>query len=581
MLNKNISQGPSPLCLWDILFVALAAFYAYAVAVGVVDMSAGGAVIDSDLDTYAQGMIGAMHPGLFAADPVLHAITPANSIWNVQRWLAECITTPDAPAVALLRAGALGIFVWFTSFYVLGRWLFGRPALAALTSLLMGITVYMEWGTFWGVLQADPVPRVLYGALWPFLLMGCVAAVKNAWLRPLVMLATGASIWVHGVNALNCGAMFFLAFFFHKPKGCSWLGHLGLCALCLVLFFGPVLAFLWPSLAPRAFSADELAIFRGVFALRWQHDYGHLAERLWHLLSPTHELSILWLLGLGLAGGLVVILRGRDDGRSGDVSRIRQLAGLYPYFVLALLLVVGFSAAEGAWSQATGRLPLGHELVRGLRYLIPFSWLMFVGAVATFATSDERSSGAFSRRLLPALVVALAVVLFCVVQDRQNVAAHHGISMLTGVSLPLEAQAQEAREDAAAFREALDAVASTVPVGESVFADGEYMAVRHVAKRPLVHTFKDGYAHYYSRDPEGCRVWLGLTRRMDKARKEDPVEIVAIWLDSGAPWLLFRNAALADVVKASGGSIAWQGKGWFLARAMRSLSVKLTSFANG
>ena len=108
-----------------------------------------------------------------------------------------------------------------------------------------------------------------------------------------------------------------------------------MCALCLELFFAPVLAFLWSSRSRIAFSVGELAIFHDVFALRWRDDYGHLAERLWHLVNPMHELSILWLLVLGLSGWLVVLVR----GRGGDVSRIRQLAGLYPCFVFGLFLL--------------------------------------------------------------------------------------------------------------------------------------------------------------------------------------------------------------------------------------------------
>lgn len=544
-------------CLFcDIVFMVLAALYAWAVNIGIEDISAGGAVIDSDLATYAQAMAGAAWPSAFTADPVLHAMTPGNSIWNLQRFLAEHIGSPDNPALALLRVGALTVFFHLVSFYILGRWLFGRPSLAALTSLLMAITVYMEWGTFWGVLQSDPVPRVLYGALWPFLLMGCLVALQRAWLRPLVMLATGASMWVHGVNALNCGAMFFLAFFLCRPAYLTWSRHLLLCLCCLVLYFIPVLAFLWPSLAPKAFSADDLALFREVFTIRWEKDYGHVAERLMHLVSFDHHSSILGIVVVGFIGWVFVLLRGQ--------GRILDLAKICPPFLLALLCVVGFSTAESIWSQANGRLPLGHELVRGLRYLIPLSWLMLVGLIASTGLPAKKI---LHVRPFSILVLATAITLLCIVQDRQNIAALAGINKVTGIVMPHAAKAQEQKLQALAYKDLIVAISQYVPDGEAVFSDGEDMAVRYLAKRPLVHTFKDGYAHYYSRDVAGCRTWLMYAQKMKNAL-EHPEEIVNTWLASGAPWLVLHKHDLL-VSAQQYGELVWEGQAGALLKRLK------------
>lgn len=93
-------------------------------------------------------------------------------------------------------------------------------------------------------------------------------------------------MWVHGISALNTGAMFFLAFALHRPQGQSLVAHLVNCVFCLVLYFIPVLAFLWPSLTQtHAFSAADMAVFQELFNLRWQEDYGRLGERLAHLVS--------------------------------------------------------------------------------------------------------------------------------------------------------------------------------------------------------------------------------------------------------------------------------------------------------
>ncbi|GKG93660.1 hypothetical protein CE91St38_16680 [Desulfovibrionaceae bacterium] len=531
--------------LWDLLALALAACYAWAALQGVLSISVGGAQLDSDLATYAQGMAGADHPELFVLDPVLRAVTPANSIWNLERFTARLLTPGNDYVVGLFRAGALAIFIFYAGWYLLGRWLFGSPGPAFLLALLAGVTVWVEWGTFWGIAQSDPVPRVFFAALWPFLLLGALAAQERPLLRPPAMLAAGLCMWVHGISALNTGAMFFLAFALHRPQGQSLVAHLVNCVFCLVLYFIPVLAFLWPSLTQtHAFSAADMAVFQELFNLRWQEDYGRLGERLAHLVSFSSPM--LPLLCGGFAAWLIVRRRGG--------MRARRLAAMCPAFVLALVLVVLFSWAESRLAPEFGRLPLGHELVRGLRFLVPLSWLMIVAALACFRPRLSRAG-----RLLLAGGVTSAVLLLS--QDRQYMAAQYAVSQATGLPLPLLDDAREAMRGAAAYREALDRLARLVPPGVPVFSDSDAMAVRYLAQRPLVHSFKDGYIFFYNKDVQGSRTWLRYNALMQRG----PTGYIDAWLASGVPWLLSgrpRDKALLEPY----GDVLWENGGWLIAR---------------
>ena len=149
----------------DLVFILLAAFYAVAVACGVPDMASGGADMDSDLSTYAFSMAGLAHPEYFVNDPILRTLTPANSFWNLFQFLADVLTPDNAYAVGLFRAGALTIFLGLCSAYALGRWLFSSPGLAAVLAMLFSVTIWVGWGTFWGLTHSDPIPRTLYAAL--------------------------------------------------------------------------------------------------------------------------------------------------------------------------------------------------------------------------------------------------------------------------------------------------------------------------------------------------------------------------------------------------------------------------------
>ncbi|WP_297826517.1 translation initiation factor 2 [uncultured Desulfovibrio sp.] len=532
---------------WDALFLSLAACYAWAALQGVLTISAGGAHLDSDLATYAQGMAGAAHPELFAADPVLREATPANSIWNLERFAAGLLTPGNEYVRGLFRAGALAMFVFYAGWYLAGRRLFGSPALSALLALLMGVTVWVGWGTFWGVAHSDPIPRVFFAALWPFLLLAALAAWERPSLRPPAMLAAGLCMWVHGISALNTGAMFFLAFALHRPQGQKLHTHLGNCALCLMVYFTPVLAFLWPSLTQaRAFSPADMAVFQQLFSLRWQEDYGRLGERLLQMISFSSP--VLPLLCGGLAGWLVVRRRGGE--------RMQRLAAMYPAFVLALVLVVLFSWAESRFAPEIGRLPLGHELVRGLRFLAPLSWLMIVGALACFWPRLPRAG-----RVALAGGVMLAVLLLS--HDRQHMAAQYTLSRLTCQPLPLRHDAEAALRAAVTRREALDALARLVPPGQAVFSsnDADAMAARYLALRPVAHAFKDGYIFFYNKDVQGCRNWL----RYDALMRQGPTGYIDAWLASGAPWLLSHRPQDRPLVQPYG-DVLWESGGWFIAR---------------
>lgn len=240
-------EKTSHIWLCDLVFMVFSALYALLALEGVIAISGHGVHMDSDLATYAQAMTHALHPGFFASDPVLNSNSPAVDISNLERLVATLLMPGDNVAVGLFRAGAVAIFIFYCGWYILGRWLFKSPALSALLSVLCGITIWIEFGTFWGINHSDPIPRVYFAAIFPLLLLFALAAIKHAKFRPAAMFLTGLSIWVHGVSALNCGAMFFVAFALSKPGETGPGAHMAGLALCLFSFFLPVLCFLWPA----------------------------------------------------------------------------------------------------------------------------------------------------------------------------------------------------------------------------------------------------------------------------------------------------------------------------------------------
>lgn len=524
----------------DILFLSLAAVYAALVWTGIAPLSGDGAVLDSDLQTYAQGMAGEALRPEFADDPVLAAATPANSIPNLERILASWLASPGQWATGLLKAGTIAIFLFYAGWYALGRWLYGAPALAAMLALACGITVWVGWGTFWGVNHSDPVPRVFFAAIMPFLLLLGFIGLKRPAIRPIAMLLCGLSIWVHGVSALNCGAMIFTSFLFIRKPGTSWKTHAANLCICLLAFFAPVLYFLWPSLNQGAsFSQDELALFHELFELRWAEDYGNFGARIARFLSFANQGWPI-LLG-GIAGYLTLLLLGS--------GRERLLCKVVPCYLLALAATTAFCWLEGKYAPSFGRLPMGHELVRGLRFCVPLAWLLAAGGIGCLC-------GKHLRRLLLCLEIALVLAISA---DRQLMAAQYALSSLTGVKLPLSDRAALEAEKARNMRKLFERIQAIVPPAEAIFCPEDAMPVRYISQKPLAHSFKDGYVHFYNKDVEKSRLWLSL----EKMSRTGLNGVLAAWRQSGANWLLCRQdlAGIADY-----GRVMLDQDGWLLVR---------------
>lgn len=523
----------------DVLFVVGAAIFAMLAYHGIIAISHGGAFLDSDLMTYAQGMAGEARPEFFAGDPVLSARSPSNSIPNLERVLGGWLTPGNNWAEGLLKAGAVAIFIFYCSWYFLGRWLYGSPALAALLSLVCGITVWVGWGTFWGITHSDPIPRVFFGALLPILLWLGIAGITRPYLRPAAMGLAGLFMWVHGVSALNAGAMLFMVFLFNRAPG--YKHHFGNLAICLAAFLIPVAIFLWPSLHQgHTFTADELNLFRDMLELRWREDYGDFWVRLARFFNPTSDVFPI-LLG-GLAGFFVILFMGGQ--------REKLLCRIYPCFIGGLLLVALFCWAESAWSPSLGRLPMGHELVRGMRFMVPISWMLAIGGIACLG----------GKWLRVGLLCATMCAILLFSRDRQLMAAEYAITNLTGIRLPLSMEGEIEKAQSAHFAAVIEELQEIVPPGEAIYSPEDLMQIRYKALRPLAHAFKDGYIYYYNKDLEGSRNWLEL----EELRRSGPTGWQQAWQTSGAKWLLIRAGEIqspqADM------EIVLDKNGWILAR---------------
>ena len=529
--------------LLDLACLALAAAIALLATQGSIDLSCGGVNIDSDLQTYAQSLARDRFPESFANDPAMHIKDNASLIPNIETTLGG-ILAPDAPAIGLLRAGGVIVFLFYALWFLFGRWLLGSRTLATTLALLSGITVWIGWGTFWGILHSDPLPRSLYAALWPLLIMLGAYACLYPRLRPLAMLAAGLSIWVHGVSALCTGAMLACAFAFCKDSRHSLAGHVTTLATSVATFLVPVCIYLRSTFfADVPISSEEQQIIQTVFHTRWAKDYSSNMQTILDMLRFDNAIPYIFLAGLACAFANL-----RSANR-----RIVLLTKLYFAFLAGILATFAISVAESWLAARLHRIPLGHELVRGVRFIIPLSLIMLVCTLHSYWNRVPNA-------LRVALPAVLAFCLFGFAPDKQCLALQHALSSALRIELPLAEKARQEKAEAELEHEAVLQAARITKQGEQVFTPDEVLALRYVALRPVTYTFKEGYIFYYRKDVAGMRQWLAWLD-MIKASKDGYLKA---WRQSPARVLLCRIPADMGEIQPYG-DIVWKNRKWLLA----------------
>ncbi|MBO5491183.1 MAG: hypothetical protein J5960_07155 [Desulfovibrio sp.] len=532
--------------LADALFVLLAGMFCLAALNGTLAMNPRAVNIDSDLQWYAQILEARLHPEAFAADPVVPLFPHEPGVPNLLTDLAGWLSPTDHAPTNLLYVGSLGIFLHFLMYYALGRWLFGRPSLAAVFSLLMSITVYWAYGTFWGNLHSDPVPRIFFADLWPLLLIGACLAVRRVALRPLVLLLTGCAVNVHTVSTLMFGPMLLMAFAL-LPQGRPWRRHAAHWLLCAGCFALPVAAYLWWLRGGVLAQPHDEALFAQVRAFRFEEDFQNLWLSLREILAHYSLTQPVLPVG-ALCWWIAWKNRARLSGR------LQSLLALMPGMALGMAGMCVLCALEIWLTSILGRNNYSQEILRGTRFLIPLSWLAATAALALVWPK------------LPALLrggaaFGLAFCLFFVSQDKQVLAARHCLAEVSGFAALDTAEGRGMVRAGALQMEALSALRRHIRPGELVFSNNDLMAVRYAAHCPMSPVHKDGNIIYYAKEPEIARRWV----EMQRVTAADPRGWITLWKDGEAPLLLTRNVDCREELLGAG-DLLFENAEWLLLR---------------
>jgi hypothetical protein len=520
-------------CPWDLVVIVSILIYTWIAYSGMIPTSVDGVNICSDLACYAQHLAGISHRAPFAQDPILAVPTPSNTLPTIETFLARLLQPDDNYVLGLFRAAAIAVAGNYIAYYIVGRLFFKSIILSVLLSVLMTTTVWVGFGTFWGLATGDVTPRVFFSAYFALLFVGAVLTIDRPLLRPIIMFAAGAGIYIHGISSLNASCMFFVVFAFSKPDSSSTSNHIKNLIVCVLAWAVPTFLFFHGVLTQSgSFTSEKLEILQQTFDKRFAKDYG----KLFH----GDEIP---LLPLAIIGYIVIMYIGTTQ-----MKKLVKICILM-FFGICVALILSF--VESSLSVYIDRMPMGREIPRGARFLVPIIWLMVVGA------------GTCLMQKFPHTIFIMATIsIVCIVtfdEGRWMRAFSYEVRDVLG--LQQSQKTVQEMEEARKYLEALKALDRLAPPGEPVLGIPDAMAVRYLLHRPLVHSFKDGSFYLYNRDFEGAKKWLHLAKLLGDEGG------VKFWLASGARWLLCDDPEVREcLVQEGAGTIVWSNETWFIAR---------------
>lgn len=508
------------------------------------------ALLTPDLGVYASLAAAQESPDLFLRDPFLanpENINSYNMIYVPLIQALKHLFGNYGTACAFLLP--FFIFIHLTGYYVLGVSVFKNPWAGLLVSLLLSVPVLTLYD-YWGLIL-DALPRFLYQGLIPFLLALSIWRGHDPKWWPVLLGGVGLLNYVHPLSTPAWAAALVFALWVSAPTLGFWqkTRNMALAVLVLLLVLSPfVLNYVQSTVVNTSDTVgyeEVMAIVQARFPVI---DATNPMDTLGVFLAGRRgmEIDLLWyfIWSLGILG-LVYGLVWRKGSQ--EYPYLRQLAA----WMVGILLVSGFvPMLETVIFTSLRRIPPELELVRTLRYLVP---LILLAAAYTLwmISRGVQKKGILSPTASPYVFTGLSVILLLAwgissqthyrdfrVAVRQNLSC-----FLQG---KLVCPLPPVRMD---FIDILNVVRGETPVGARIFSEGQEVAVRYYALRPLAFTYKDGAPLAYT-DQKQLLVWnehttameeLAFIRKFPFRHRAFVREILELAQDTQADYLLLQE----------------------------------------
>jgi hypothetical protein len=354
---------------WDVVivlfFVLIAFFYQLAV------MSSGfpTVILGGDAANIAGFAAGRAFPSLFKGDAILGDLNNIGLYVTIHLpiviWLEKLVGNFGLAYSLLLFPH---VFLQFFSYYLLGRTLYQNRYWAFLFSLAVSAPLALDGGEVWGVVS-DAMPRFTFQVLIPFILILLLSAWREKPGRwPWVMVIAGLMAFIHPVSTPAWAFALWLGFWPILPRAWNtrrrWLEMFKL-GIILALALLPY-ASIYLTYHQGGSGNTNYDLVHFILTEYFPSNLLNIPAALQTLLRNTAQFGLLWY---GLAGLALTFLLFRSAR-----ARLKQM--------LVWMAGIAFISILVPWVETnierTFRIiPLQTELMRGMRYLVPFLFIFW------------------------------------------------------------------------------------------------------------------------------------------------------------------------------------------------------------
>jgi hypothetical protein len=382
LTSTRILHWPVDFKIADWLTVLLFALLAFIYQLSVSSHGFPTVILGGDAANIASFAAGRAFPNLFSGDAILGDLNNIGLYVTIHLPIAiglEKLLGNFGLAYSVLLFPH--VFLQFFSYYLLGRVLFGSRYWAFLFSLATSAPMSLAGGEVWGAV-GDGMPRFTYQVLIPFILILLLSTWRDRPQRwPWIMVAAGLMAFIHPVSTPTWAFALWLGFWPIMPSAYDMrrkLLEMFKLGVILVLALLPYVS-IYLTYHQGGQGNTDYDLVYNILINYFPYDLLNIPAAVGVLIKATSQFGLLWV---GLAGLLLTFLLFKSE-RGRIVQMLTWMAGIA--FVTILVPMV-----EQSIERTFRIIPLQTELMRGMRYLVPFLFIFWFYPLAELTNRAAR-----------------------------------------------------------------------------------------------------------------------------------------------------------------------------------------------
>ena len=460
---------------------------------------------------------GRSFPELFPKDGILFSSENYDFYSTVQIPILQFMTklTGDCGLSFILFFIPL-ITLQLAGFYILGKILFKNRFWSLLLAFLSLSPMETGFNTFWG-LAYEPIPRIWFQALLPFLLSLALLWNKEVKKWPLLMIFAGLLMYVHPVSAPTWGFAVWIGLVFCMPSGWTIFKKVTHAVFTGLIFALTISPFLFIYLTTHEHgSTIDYQLVNQILRERVP-EFHNLSHSFMGFLESIFKYWV--IIVFGFIGYIYVYITQNKE---------RKYISIVTFWLIGIVITtVLIPLIDHATAAALNQIPVQLDLVRNLRYLLP---ILEIGMIWGLLFTANR----FTKTVEKSLVHLVGIIILFAFPPPIYDAQHALTNILSGNLVPEET-------DTSRFTtQNLELIKKSVPEKNPIFVAGgiDGLVLRYSAKRPVVYLEKDGGVLIYG-NHEALLKWFDTRNKLNSINniKVQLDDLIRLARDSGAIYL--------------------------------------------